>query len=93
MNAIPSSEIAILSRVIRPDRGDLPPQAAEAILQFDFDTEDRARMHELAQKNQTAELTNEEQMALESYRHVGRLLDLMRSKARLSLSRTAPGAE
>jgi hypothetical protein len=31
MNAIVVSEITILSRVIRPDRGDLPTAAAEAI--------------------------------------------------------------
>jgi hypothetical protein len=92
MNAI-TSELAILSRVIRPDRGDLPPQAAEAILRFDFDPQDRARMHELAQKNQTSDLSEDEQITLESYRHVGRFLDLMRSKARLSLRHTAPASE
>ena len=88
MNALPLTETAILSRVIQPERGDLPSEAAEAILRFDFDPADRARMHELAEKNQAGELTAEEQGQLENYRHVGRLLDLMRSKARLSLHRS-----
>jgi hypothetical protein len=85
MNAIVLSETAILNRAIRPERGDLPRQAAEAILRFEFDPLDRQRMHELAVKNQAGELSDDEHEVLENYRQVGRLLDLMRSKARLSL--------
>ena len=87
MNAATLNETAILSRVIQPSRGDLPTEAAEAILRFDFDPVDRQQMHELIQKNQEGELSLEEQRDLESYRQVGRLLDLMRSKARMSLRR------
>jgi hypothetical protein len=50
-------------------------------------------MHELAEKNQAGELSEDELRALESYRHVGRLLDLMRSKARLSLRRASAPSE
>jgi uncharacterized protein YnzC (UPF0291/DUF896 family) len=42
-------------------------------------------MHELAGKAQDGTLTGAEAAELESYRRVGRLLDLMRSKARRSL--------
>jgi hypothetical protein len=85
MITINTTETAILDRVIKPDRGDLPREAADAILRFELDEVDRETMHRLAQKNQAGELTAEEQRALESYRQVGRMLDLLRSKARLSL--------
>jgi hypothetical protein len=81
-----NGEAAILSRLIRPERADLSPEAARSILRLEFDDEDRARMHALAAKAQRGELTDAEEAELESYRSVGRLLDLMRSKARRSLA-------
>jgi hypothetical protein len=42
-------------------------------------------MHTLAVKNQTGKLTAAERRALDSYRRVGWLLDLLSSKARRSL--------
>lgn len=82
-----SSEVAILSRVIRPDRSNLPAAAARAWLNMDFDPHDRERMHALAVKSQDGSLTPQEQIELDSYRRVGRLLDMMHSKARLSLKK------
>ena len=43
-------EAAILSRLIRPERADLSPDAARSILKLDFEDQDRARVHELATK-------------------------------------------
>ena len=45
-------ELAILSRVLRPGRGELSVEAARAILSLDFDPADRERMHDLALKAQ-----------------------------------------
>lgn len=42
-------------------------------------------MNELAEKNRAGELTAEEQTELHCYLRVGSLLDLLHSKARLSL--------
>jgi len=84
---VPNGEAAILGRLIRPERDDLSPDAARSILRLDFDDQDRARMHELAVKAQQGALTVTEEAELASYRGVGRLLELMRSKARLSLKR------
>lgn len=78
-------EAAILSRLIQPERADLSPEAAQSILKLDFDDQDRTRMHELSVKAQSGRLTDSEHAEIESYRRVGRLLDLMRSKARRSL--------
>lgn len=81
---------AILERVIEPDRGDWPRATAEAILKFRFSSPDLERMSLLAAKARTGEASPDEQAELESYVRVGRLLDLLHSKARLSL-RTAVG--
>jgi hypothetical protein len=85
-------EGAILSRLIRPERDDLSPEAAQSILKLAFDEQDRARMHQLAVQAQRGELNAEELGELESYRRIGRLVDLMHSKARRSLKRAGLAA-
>ena len=80
-----SSEAAILSRVIQPDSGDWSPAAAEAILRIGFNESDREIMTALIEKAKVGELTNEESEALEHYRHIGKLLELMKARARRSL--------
>lgn len=52
------------------------------LLQLDFTEHDRTRMHELVVRAQAFGLTEAEEAELDSYCRVGRLLDLMRSKAR-----------
>jgi uncharacterized protein YnzC (UPF0291/DUF896 family) len=56
-------------------------------LKLEFDAQDLARMHELALHGQAGLLTPAEESELESYRRIGRMLELMRSKARRSLTR------
>jgi hypothetical protein len=84
-----SIELAILSRIIAPKDGDLSAPAARAWLKMKFPVHDRKRAHELALKAQEGALTTEEEREVESYRRIGRLLDLMHSKARLSLKEKA----
>jgi hypothetical protein len=84
-----SSEAAILSRVIQPDSADWSPAAAEAILRIGFNETDREHMTALLEKAIAGELTNDESEALEHYRHIGKLLELMKSRARRSLQ-TSP---
>lgn len=79
-------EVAIWSRLLQPETGDLTPEAARAILKLGLGEQDRTRMHELAMRAQRGDLTEAEEAELDSYCRVGRLLDLMRSKARRSLS-------
>jgi hypothetical protein len=74
-----------LDRLVRPDRDDLSPELARALLGLDFDKADRDRMHELVVKNQDGKLTADEPEMLDSYRRIGYLVDLLRSKARLIL--------
>jgi uncharacterized protein YnzC (UPF0291/DUF896 family) len=82
-----TSTAAILDRLIRPERDDLSPAAARWLLELDFSNEDRARMHELAEKARQGALSGTEEEDLASYRSAGRVLELMRSKARQSLKR------
>ena len=92
MNAtLESSEAAILDRVFHPDAGGWSPAAAEAILSVGFNQNDQQRMSGLLEKAKAGDLSPEDASALENYRHVGRLLELMKSKARRSL-KTAPKA-
>jgi uncharacterized protein YnzC (UPF0291/DUF896 family) len=83
----PTSEAAILSRLIRPEEDTLTVDAAECLLRIRFDRSDLDRMHELATKNQEGLLTKSEQAEMENYRHVSFLWDLMHSKARRSLKK------
>lgn len=87
-----SAEAAILSRMLKPERDDLSPEAARSFLKLEFDPEDLSRMHELALRAQAGGLTAAEESELESYRRIGRLLEVMRSKARRSLARAGLAA-
>jgi hypothetical protein len=82
-----AAEAAILSRLVKPNRADFSPEVAEALLKLDFDPADRARMHELVVKSQEGSLTKAEEEELDSYRRIGYFVDLMRSKARISLKK------
>ena len=81
----PTSDTAILSRLIRPEEDNLSAEGAKALLQIRFESRDLDRMHELVSKNQEDRLTPGEQAELANYRRVSFLLDLMHSKARRSL--------
>jgi hypothetical protein len=83
----PTAEVAILSRLIKPNRAEFAPEVAAALLKLDFDPADRDRMHELAVKSQEGTLTKAEEEELDGYRRVGYFVDLVRSKARISLKK------
>jgi hypothetical protein len=63
----------------------LPAEAAEFLLAADFDQSDQARMRQLAERSEAGTLTGEERAEFDGYLHVGNLLAVMRSKARLAL--------
>ena len=80
-----SKEAAILSRVIRPEKDDLPDEQAKALLRMRFEQGDLDRLHDLVVRNQDDELTPAEKGELEDYLRVSAFLDLMHAKARYSL--------
>jgi hypothetical protein len=87
---VKTAEAAILDRILRPD--DLSPEAARSLLKLELDARDLARMHKLALDAQAGTLAPAEEDELESYRRIGRLLEVMRSKARRSLARAGLAA-
>lgn len=84
-----TSEAAIFSRVLEPEKPMLSPDAARSILALDFTQADQERMNALATKARSGTLTKDENEELENYLRVGDLLAIMQSKARRSLSNGA----
>jgi hypothetical protein len=82
-----TGEAAVFLRVWEGQR--LTPELARHVLRLGFSEEDRARMHELAVKNQEGALTPEETRELDSFVAVGDLLAVLQSRAR-TLLRAAP---
>lgn len=76
------AEAAVLGRIIKPENGELSPDVARSLLQLQFDAQDLARMHDLTVRGQTGGLSASEEAELEGYRRIGRMLELMHSKAR-----------
>jgi hypothetical protein len=82
---VPTSEMAILRRVVDSDRQVLSEDAARAILRLRFSVSDKARMNRLAAKNRQGKLTSEDEIELSNYIRVGQTLGILQSNARRSL--------
>ncbi len=79
----------VWERTVQPDQADLPPEAARYFLKLQFTEADRERMNTLAAKARAATLAQEEEMELANYMQLGWFIDLVKSKARLSLGLAA----
>jgi hypothetical protein len=82
-----SPEGTILRRVFRPESGEVPAAVAEWLLTINFASEDHARMAELMEKAREGTLTPEEDAELEDYGDVGRMLELLKARAKVALRR------
>jgi hypothetical protein len=89
MSAIISAEAEILTRVIGPENPTFTPDAARSILELRFTETDKARMNQLAAKAREGALTADEEQQLHAYLFVGAMVDLMHSKARISLRQSS----
>ena len=81
----PNSEAAIWARLMRAQKDELSQEAAEFLLAVDFGEGDRQRMMQLAERSEAGTLTAEERTEFDGYLHVGNLLAVMQSKARIAL--------
>ena len=79
------SEVAILARVLGDERGRLPRDLARYILDLGFSDRDKARMHDLAVRNQDDALSPAEKEELFAFGKAGDLLAILKSKARRTL--------
>jgi hypothetical protein len=79
------NEVTILARVFDDERGLLPPELARCILDVDFSERDKARMHDLAIRNQDDALSPSEKEELFAFAKAGTLLSILQAKARRTL--------
>jgi hypothetical protein len=86
-----ASEAEIWSRTIRPGEGDLSPEAAREWLRLRIADVDVERIRELSEKAHVGRLTAVEERELDSYLNVGRTLEFLKAKARLSLQKNTTG--
>jgi hypothetical protein len=77
--------VEILTRTIQPAEGNLPIEAARSLLSFQLSPTDWERVNDLAAKARTGTLTSEERAELDEYERITCMLELLQSKARLSL--------
>lgn len=87
-----ASEAEIWSRAIRPEVGDLQAAAAREFLRLHVAEEDAARVRELSGKANAGTLSPVETEELDHYLNVGRALEFLKAKARLSLRDNAAAA-
>lgn len=79
------SEVTILARVLANEKGLLSPEMARCILKVKFSDREKARMHDLAVRNQADALSPAEKEELYAYAKAGSLLSILKSKARRTL--------
>jgi len=86
---IAETEAEIWNRTIGPENGDLSPDAAHALLRMKLSPTDVDRLNALSVKAREGTLTDVERRELDNYLNVGRALELLKAKARISLRHTA----
>jgi len=79
------NEVTILARAFDDERGLLPRLLARSIVDVDFSQRDKARMHDLAVRNQNDALSPGEKEELLAFAKAGTLLSILQSKARRTL--------
>ena len=83
---VPSDgEAKLWARLMESQPDDLTPEAAKYFLRLGFTQEDQIRMQQLAERSQEGNLTDTEAREFDAYLHIGNLLAVMQSKARLVL--------
>jgi hypothetical protein len=76
------SEVTILARLLGNEQGRLSVAMARHLLTLGFSERDKARMHELAVRNQEDELSPPEKEEMFAYAKAGTLLSILKSRAR-----------
>ena len=79
------NEVTILARFLTNGNGPLPKNLARYILNLTISQEDKARMHELAVRNQDDALTPAEKKVMQDFGKAATLLSILKSKARRTL--------
>lgn len=84
-NHAAENEVTILARLLGNEGGELPKDVARYILDLDVSERDKARMHDLAVRNQDDALTPTEKQEMFAFGKATTLLSILKSKARRTL--------
>ena len=76
------NEVTILARALGNERGQLSPEMARHILDLGFSDRDKARMHDLAVRNQEDALSAAEKQEMHAYGKATTLPSILEAKAR-----------
>jgi hypothetical protein len=79
------NEVTILARFLGNGDGQLPKDMARYILDLHVSERDKARMHDLAVRNQDDALTPAEKEEMHAFGKATTLLSILKSKARRTL--------
>jgi hypothetical protein len=79
------NEVTILARFLGNGDGPLPKDVARYIVNLTISERDKARMHDLAVRNQADALSPEEKEEMFAFAKAGTLLGILKSKARRTL--------
>ncbi|MHB1426208.1 MAG: hypothetical protein ACYC3I_23840 [Gemmataceae bacterium] len=80
--AASQDEVTILARVLCNEEGELPADIARYLLTLSFSERDKARMHDLAVRNQEGTLSAAEREELFAYGKADGLLSILQVRAR-----------
>ena len=83
--AIENSQAEIFGRAIDCHLDDLSPDVARFILSLELAADDERRMNELGEHARQGQLAAAEETELEEFRRCGRLIELLKLKARKAL--------
>lgn len=83
------TENELLTRIIAPRQALPNCDIAQTILDWQWTDRDLRTMKRLAAKSRSGTLSDEDQQTIETYSRITNLIDLMKSKARLTLKRNA----
>jgi hypothetical protein len=85
------NEVTILARILGNENGKLPKDLARYILGLQISERDKARMQELAVRNQDDDLTPEVKEEMHAFGKAASLLSILKSKARRTLGKKLGG--
>jgi hypothetical protein len=87
ISAAPNTNQAdLLRRILERQDQALTPEVAQFFLQLDLPEPDRQRLDELTAKSRQGNLSSAEEADLDEFRRLGRLVELMKLKARKVLA-------
>jgi hypothetical protein len=83
--SFPVTPIDVIARSLDVRPESMTPEVAKFFLSLELSERDRARTEELAVKARAGSLSVEETQEIEDYRKTGRIIELLKIKARLAL--------